>query len=129
MATRELVRETLFPGLLYMEKEEAVVPDRSPPLDERCAVVGYRFVERDRFDTLREDGKTVTTHEPVGKPGPWTYIGERLSLAKVQAMQAEDPERWRILRSNMEGNGYEAVVRTRHGQCLPLEADDVVVSP
>lgn len=56
---------------------------------------------------------------------PTTYRGEVFDLERVKR---EHPDK-RILIQNMQGNGYDRVVRTAFGQLFPINDTDIVISP
>lgn len=54
------------------------------------------------------------------------YIGEALTAADVEGL--DDGDDHTILLSNMRGNGWKRVVRTRRGNWQPVEPGDVVLA-
>lgn len=81
---------------------------------------GFRFTTRGREDH-ELDSKVIAT-------SPMHYFGVKVeTLAEVQARNLPDE---RILRSNMECNGYDRIVVTTSGWkwTQPLNADDIVLA-
>jgi len=111
--------EFLYPGALVSETEVKEVKDRDPSrleVPEGC--FGYRFFDRQEAVV---DGETL-----VGQPRNYsgmTYFGQAMTLAEVKR---EMPDALTLI-SNMEGNGWERVVKTRRGNFQPLELEDRVI--
>lgn len=82
-------------------------------------------VKRTPVKTFRsDDGEERVL--PDGKPvkvGKW-YVGEEFTAEEVEALGDEH----RILVSNMRGNGWATVCRTRRGNWQPVEEGDVVLA-
>ena len=111
--------EWLFPGSFTSDSQAVKVPEYGfvPEIPERA--FGYRHFSR----TELELGGEKLFGSPTEYSG-WTYFGKILTLDEVKALDGD----YRILISNMEGNGWNAVVKTIYGQFMPLRDGDKVVS-
>lgn len=111
--------EFLYSGILFPETEIRKIEERDPSklkIPKSC--FGYRFFERQEADV---DGETL-----VGEPKNYsgiTYFGTVMTLSDVKR---EMPNA-RTLISNMKGNGWDKVVKTRRGNFQPLKLEDRVV--
>lgn len=113
--------EFFFPGSFVSESSTHEVDSRIPPTELPNGAYGYRFFSRSE---VVQDGETLR-----GKPKDYSgtaYFGEVLTLADVKALTPSG--NFRILISNMECNKWDRVVRTIHGQFMPLHDGDCVVS-
>lgn len=126
MKTKHYI-EYLHPGILFSEPSYKEVKTRKAPKNIPSNVFGYRFYSIDTYDATREDGEKFKTSSKPKDTSPWTYFGKILTFKDVEALKKKEPERWSTLYSNMRGNGYERVVQTRFGQCIPLEPKDRVI--
>jgi hypothetical protein len=121
--------ELIHPGSFFSETSCRRVESRAP-IDvsaKDLRAFGYRFFDVRVFSATREDGEMFETREARSNVSRWTYAGEKLARADVELLERADGKRWEILLSNMRCNGIEHVVRTRFGQCIPLDPGDVVV--
>jgi hypothetical protein len=110
-----------YPGSFFPETSIREVAERSLTPDEiPNGCYAYRFHSQVE-GTL--DGEKV-----VGSPKDYSgmfYIGEVLTLEQVKEKYPTN----KILISNIEGNGWDVVVRTRLGNFQPLSQGDKVISP
>lgn len=108
--------EYLFPGSFL--SESAAKPVLEPVFDGAWPdrAFAYRFFVRAEMEC---DGEVLrgTARDHTG----WTYRGRVLTLNDIP-----DTQENRILRSNMQINGWSRVVRTVFGRCFPLDEDDTV---
>jgi hypothetical protein len=122
----------LYPGSFFPEEGNSVEIPFSDQLTALAAVKddGHWFALEVSTKTqkLWTDGDGGELWRQVGDSlGYRIYVGEVLSVSDIENM--EDTALYSILLSNMRGNGWERVVRTRLGNFQPLEPDDVVVDP
>lgn len=114
--------EYLYPGIIVSEtsvKEVAERDVKSVDLSDGC--FGFRFFDR---TVTVIDGETLTGDRK--NVSGWYYQGEKMTLEQVKATYGSD-RNYRILISNMENNGYGAVVKTKFGQFMPLNDNDTVL--
>lgn len=76
------------------------------------------FRSEDGEQRVLSDGQAV-------KVGKW-YVGEEFTAEEIEDL--DDGQDHTILLSNMRGNGWATVVRTRVGNWQPVEAGDVVLA-
>jgi hypothetical protein len=131
--TRTVITATpLYPGSLFPEDGRPVeIPDATP--EAALATAG----EDDRWFAL--DVRTTTQKRWTDGDGGemWRVVEEssRYRIYVGEVLTADDLEHlpgiadYSILLSNMRGNGWERVVRTRRGNFQPIEPGDVVLAP
>ena len=110
-----------FAGSFFSNVKLQEVPDRRDTLGDTVppdGAYGFRFLSRQEVEI---DGEVMTGAQR--NESPMTYFGEVLTLEQVKQLPGDN----RILISNMEGNGWERVVRTILGNFQPLRDGDVVV--
>lgn len=111
--------EFSFPVAFFSEYEIQEVAERNPKLiTVPEGAFAYRFFDRTEGVV---DGETI-----LGKSknySPITYFGTEYTLEEVKA---QFPECTTLI-SNMEGNGWNRVVKTRRGNWQPLEEGDTVI--
>jgi hypothetical protein len=117
--------EFIYPGIFVSETSERPIEDGQPVVLPDGAF-GFRRFTQKVYEARREDGKVLVDRERSA-PGPWTYYGTTQTLADVRLLAEANPDRYRILLTNMVNNKRDRVVRTRFGQAIPLGADDVVL--
>ena len=114
--------EYLYPGIFLSESSVSEISERDVSMvsiPDNC--FGFRFF--DRTETV-VDGEILTGHRK--NISGWYYKGEKMTLEQVKATFGND-HNYRILISNMEGNGVGAVVKTKFGQFMPLNDEDEVI--
>ena len=112
--------EFAHPGILVSDTSSKRIERRDESLVEcsDCSF-GWRFFDRTEH--------SLSGEKLVGKPqnySGWTYYGEVWDLKRAAKEAGGDS----ILVRNMRGNGYDRVVRTQFGQCIPLDAADRVLA-
>jgi hypothetical protein len=127
--TRHHVR-FLYPGSFFPEESGATriaestteaVLAVSP--DGRWFAAEIVTAEYERFAS--DDGAERWLPTPTKSKKKRIIIGQKMTSADVAAMPGDR----RILLSNMRGNGWDPVVRTRCGNFQPIEDGDVVLAP
>lgn len=112
----EVYAEFFFPGSFVSESSVRQIADRGSVGDWPQRAYACRTYE---LTVTEVDGERVT-----GKPrdySPMTFRGEPFTLDKVKQFYPDS----KILIANMEGNGWNRVVRTLHGQFFPMDAKDL----
>lgn len=118
----------------FTEGYTAEVPERTIPA-ALAAVPEYAFGFR-FFDMVDEipnppdlgPGLRVSVTRIRQNISGMHFIGGQiLTVDDVRALAKIDPQNYRILLANMEGNGWANIVKTRSGNTRPLEAGDCVV--
>lgn len=109
--------EFVYPGIIVSESSSREIESREAPVEMPAGAFGYRF-----FDRVEQDAGEETLYGKPKNRSAWHYQGE---IWTVDRVKAELPNE-RILISNMRGNGYDRVVKTRSGQFIPLEPEDQV---
>lgn len=114
--------EYLYPGIFVSETSVSEISERDVSkveISDNC--FGFRFFDR----TV-----TVVDGEPLfgdrKNVSGWHYQGEKMTIEQVKATFGND-SKYNILISNMENNGYTAVVKTKFGQFMPLNGEDKVI--
>lgn len=126
--TRTLVTATpLYPGSFFPEHGRPVALHDADPETALAAVPddgGWFALEvRTTPEKLWTDGEGGEMWRTCGpSQGYRIYVGEALTAADVERL----PDDHSILLSNMQGNGWDRVVRTRRGNFQPVEDGDVV---
>lgn len=120
----------LYPGAFMSERGAEVELSRAEPsvvLEALCgdlswfgALVSSR---RQKGWSDGAGGELWTNDEDL--ESYYLYVGEALTAADIEAWP--DAADYRILLSNMRGNGWSTVVRTRCGNFQPVNVNDVVV--
>jgi len=120
----------LYPGSFLPEEGRTVrVADatlawalRHSP-DDRWFAAEFSTQDWQRWTNAEGDEKwmPVSGARPVKRR---VYVGEAMTVDQVAALPGDH----RTLISNMNGNGWATVVRTRAGNFQPVEDGDVVVS-
>jgi len=114
--------EFLYPGLLVSETSVEEIAERDTKKVEMSdSCFGFRFFDR---TVSVIDGETLTGDRK--NVSGWYYQGEKMTLEQVKASFGND-RNYRILISNMENNGYDAVVKTKFGQFIPLNDGDTIL--
>lgn len=112
--------EKIYRGLFFSEPSVAEVTERDPmQIKNDGQMQGFRFYDKEYVvdGEKRYDGETKNYSN-------WIYFGKRLSLDEIKAQYGNNPD-YRILISNMEGNGYQYVCHTQAGSFLPMEQGDM----
>jgi hypothetical protein len=112
--------EFLFPGAFVSESNTEKVESRDAEIVLPRGAFGWRFFERQEWDTGEEVLRGAARNH-----GPWTFVGDVLTLDEVRA-QLPDKH---ILITNMEVNGIERVVYTKAGQFIPMDEVDRAIAP
>lgn len=116
----------LFPGLIVSNISTRPVPDRQAISDLPVGAYGYRFFDREEI--MQGDEWLLGKEKNYS---PYIYFGEALTVEDVERLNGGDARlsgEYRILLSNMRGNGYSRVVRTIRGSFHPLNKGDVVIN-
>lgn len=118
--------ELLMPGSFFNETDELDLQGRT--VEEIAgevspSVFGIRTFRRVEGEVM-VDGKPVRVSSGNLDYSGTTYIGGQvLTLDEVKRTVPDS----RTLVSNMEGNGWDKVIRTRAGNFQPFEANDRVI--
>lgn len=119
----------LYPGSFFPEEGQTIqVPLISSDLEvakwfdsEAWFAIEVTVAEYERWSTESGDEKWEPVKGTESKHR--IYVGQVLDVDAVRATVA-DPT---ILLSNMRGNGWDRMVKTRRGNFQPLMADDTVL--
>lgn len=112
--------EKIYRGLLFSDSSVAEVTERDPmQVKNDGQMQGFRFYDKE----FVVDGEKSYDGE-TSNYSNWIYFGKRLSLDEIKAQYGNNPD-YRILISNMEGNGYQYVCHTQAGSFLPMEQGDM----
>jgi hypothetical protein len=129
--TRTKITATpLYPGSLFPEDGRPVEIDDADPQTALAAVAdtGAWFALEVRTTTEKRwtDGDGGELWRTAAELSRYRiYVGEALTADDIERL--DDGHDYSILLSNMRGNGWEQVVRTRRGNFQPIEPGDVVV--
>ncbi|MCI8655787.1 MAG: hypothetical protein HFJ48_08055 [Clostridia bacterium] len=114
--------EYLYPGVFVSETSVEEIAERDTKkvtFSDGC--FGFRFFDK---SVTVVDGETLTGERK--NISNWYYQGEKMTLAEVKEKHGDDRD-YHILISNMENNGYNAVVKTKFGQFIPLNDGDTII--
>jgi hypothetical protein len=113
--------ELLYPGIFLPEESTMKVAHRDPITTARCypAAYSFQFYDLTTVEVI-VDGKSRTASGDRKNLSPKYYPNGRVLTQKEVASEDGDH---RILISNMEGNGWDRVVKTRAGNYQPFEKD------
>ena len=112
--------EKIYRGVLFSESSISEVEERDPmKVENDGKMQGFRFYDKE----FVVDGEKSFDGEKSNF-SKWIYYGKRLSLDEVKAQYGNNPD-YRILISNMEGNGYQYVCHTQAGSFLPMQEGDM----
>ena len=108
----------LYPGIIVSDTSEKQVSSRDPNKFKMPKhAFGFRFFDKEILEGVT--GKTYgTPHNFSG----WHYKG---TVRTIEQVKEQEPDS--ILYRNMKGNGYNRIVDTEAGQCIPMEDDDMIV--
>lgn len=133
MIERRTYAQPLYPGSLYPEEGANVRIENYMFVE----LIMARFKDKEGWfaiEVVEQNWQLWKTEEgeeewrPANdgtRKGYRIYVGELLTSADVEALEGDH----KILLSNMAGNGWDPIVRTRRGNFQPFEENDVVVSP
>ena len=112
--------EKIYRGILFSESSISEVEERDPmKVENDGSMQGFRFYDKE----FVVDGEKSYDGEKSNYSN-WIYYGKRLSLDEVKTQYGNNPN-YRILISNMEGNGYQYVCHTQAGSFLPMQEGDM----
>ena len=112
--------EKIYRGILFSESSISEVEERDPmKVENDGSMQGFRFYDKE----FVVDGEKSYDGEKSNYSN-WIYYGKRLSLDEVKTQYGNNPD-YRILISNMEGNGYQYVCHTQAGSFLPMQEGDM----
>lgn len=112
--------EWLYPGVICSESISEKVDERILPLEYPKHAFGFRFYDRTEVKT--EDGENL--YGKADHYTDWYYLGAALSFEEIKQKYPSE----KILIDNMRINKYDRVVKTIHGQFMPLKKNDVVLT-
>lgn len=132
MTTRTKITATpLYPGSFFAEDGRPVELLSDDPHTAIATVAddGSWFALDVRTMTEKQwtDGDGGELWRPESELSRYRiYVGEALTAADIERL--DDGHDYRTLLSNMRGNGWERVVRTRRGNFQPVDPGDVVIA-
>ncbi len=120
----------LYTGSLFPEEGRLVeIPDADPQTALTVAADDGRWFALEVRTTTQKrwtDGDGGEMWRVIGESARYRiYVGELLTVADIE--QLPDAADYAILLSNMRGNEWERVVRTRQGNFQPVAPVDVVI--
>lgn len=112
--------EFIYPGSLFSEESSAVIDHRDPArVKIEDGAFAFRFYDLKTLAGTLEDGSPISKSERINISKTYYPGGEVFTADDVARL--EPKEDYRILLSNMRGNGYGLVVRTRRGNFQPFD--------
>lgn len=105
-----------YPGAFFPEEGVIEVDNRDTRPDDDSRAYAFEFFDRECVEANGEILLGARKNE-----SPRYFFGEELTAAQALKGASE------ILKSNIEGNGYKRLVRTKRGQIFPLGANDEVL--
>jgi len=118
--------EVMYPGILFSESDIQEVDYRDPDAIAKKYknAFGFRFFDQERTQ-VKVGSKTQTVSGERKNESKFYYPGGKtFTTAEVKKLKGDHE----ILISNMEGNGYAKVVRTRMGNFQPFDSktDEII---
>ena len=125
--TTKYYAEFLFPGLLFSESEHIELKSHNPnealkKMPE--SAFAFELYDIETRQGILENGEHIKNDKTVNQSGRFYPGGVLLTLEEIKSM---DDKNHNILISNMEGNGWNTVVKTRAGNYQPIEKHDVIL--
>ena len=116
--------EFLYPGIIVSESSSKEVQSRDiSTIEIPGGAFALKFYDIE-YNEVKIDGKVLKDEPKRCRETGWQYLGgEVLTLADVEKKMPSE----RILISNMEWNKIKKVVKTKFGQCMPMEKGDCVI--
>lgn len=105
-----------YPGSFVSENAVKEVGKREE-LPDIGRGYGWQYFER---EYVNKDGEELLG--PAKNKSQTFYLGEEYSADAAKHLGND------IMRSNIEGNGYKRMVKTKYGQWFPLDDTDEVIS-
>lgn len=118
----------LLPGTLFPEETRVQLESRSTREAMAFAdknAYAFKLYDVEVRTGVLEDGEKIENRRMVNESGMY-FIGGKLLDKEDIAKENELNNRYSILLSNMESNGYEYVVRCRTGNYQPFQEGDVL---
>lgn len=121
---RKTYIEFVYPGIFFNESSTKQVQSRDTTrVEVPDGAFGFRF-----FDileaTVKANGKAVKLTSARVNESPMHYYGGRI-YTRAEVVR-EVPNNRKLL-SNMDGNGWDKVIKTRTGNFQPFEKTDVFI--
>jgi hypothetical protein len=118
--------EVMYPGILFSESSVEEVDYRDPyaVAKKYKNAFGFRFFDQERTEVKVGSKKQTVSGERKNESKFYYPDGETYTVADVKKLKGDHS----ILISNMEGNGYKKVVRTRMGNFQPFDSktDEII---
>jgi len=112
--------EFLYPGIMVTETSQRRIRNRNTKIRASKDCFGYSFFDREEI--VNKDGE-VLKGESKNHSGTY-YFGKVMTLEDVKNQMPAA----KTLISNMVGEGYEEVVKTRIGNFQYFKPGDMVVA-
>jgi thymidylate kinase len=122
--------EILYPGILFSEPESREVKSRNTMKIAKSlkhAAFAFKFYDQVETTILLDGKPKVVAGDRKNESGMYYPDGQIFTLEEVKMLKpAKD---YSILASNMEGNNYPLVVKTRVGSWQPFypDKDEVIL--
>jgi|SRR5271157_4054613 len=119
--------EVLYHSILFSENQVEEVSYRDPNAiaTKYKNAFGFRFFDQERTN-VKIGGKDQTVYGERKHESQWYYPGGQVFT--VEDVEKLKPKKdFEILISNMRGNGYKKVVKTRHGGFVPFSSRDEII--
>jgi hypothetical protein len=112
--------ELLYPGTFFSEKEVVKVSEREP---EKIAkkypkAFAFKFYDLTSVEVVVDGEKRVVSGKRKNESPTYYPDGDLFNAKQLSQLPGMD-----ILVSNMKGNGWKRVVRTRCGNFQPFETE------
>lgn len=119
--------EIMYPGTLFSESEIKEVNSGRDPYavaHEHKNAFGFRFFDQERTQVKVGSKTQVVSGERKNDSKFYYPGGQTFTVEEVKRLKGDHE----ILISNMEGNGYKKVVRTRRGNFQPFDSktDEII---
>lgn len=115
--------EFQHPGSFVDEYTSKSLESYDDEFEVPASAVAYRFYE---LPDVPESTDEYTVVPKRMNEGPWHYV-EASILTTEDVEELNTNGRYDILLSNMRGNGWGKVIKTRRGTFKPYEGDEVIV--
>jgi hypothetical protein len=108
-----------YPGVIITEVSSKRVANRTDKIEVPKNSFGYRFYDVEIQECNGEKLRGKDKNE-----SHCYYVGRAMTLADVKREMPNET----ILIDNMERNDFKRIVRTKYGQSIPMDDNDVIIS-
>lgn len=118
--------EILYPGSFYPEEQVIEVKERHPELiaQKYPGAFAFQFFDQVKRELEVDGVNRIVSGDRKNLSPKYFPAGELFTKSQVEALGPE----YRILRSNMNNDGWGVVVKTRRGSFQPFDKNCEVLA-